>query len=123
MYARTVRMQLKPNSVAAFTRTLANTIMPLLRTQPGFQDEIACVVPGGTEGVRVRVWDDNTPGEASPRGTSPAVLQAVAQVMEGTPQVRLEAVSHSTFHRLIARVALGRGEVVCVVGAATSAIL
>ena len=46
MYARTVRMQLKPNSVAEFTRTLEHTIIPLLRTQPGFQDVMACVVPG-----------------------------------------------------------------------------
>jgi hypothetical protein len=63
--------------------------MPLLRTQPGFQDEIAFVVPGGTDAVRVRVWDDKKPAEASPRGTSPAVLKALAHVMEGTPQVRL----------------------------------
>ena len=44
MYARTVRIQLKPNSVAAFTRTLEHAIIPLLRKQPGFQDEIAFVV-------------------------------------------------------------------------------
>jgi hypothetical protein len=41
MIARTVRMQLQLNSVAAFTRTLEHAIIPLLRKQPGFQDEIA----------------------------------------------------------------------------------
>jgi len=41
MLARTVRMQLQPNSVAAFPRTLEHAIIPLLRQQPGFQDEIA----------------------------------------------------------------------------------
>jgi hypothetical protein len=41
MLARTVRMQLQPHSVAAFTRTLEHAIIPLLRQQPGFQDEIA----------------------------------------------------------------------------------
>ena len=49
MFARTGRIQLKPNSVAAFTRTLANDIIPLRRQQPGSQDEMAFVVPGGTE--------------------------------------------------------------------------
>ena len=39
MVARMVRMQLQPTSVAVFTRTLANNIIPLLRTQSGFQDE------------------------------------------------------------------------------------
>ena len=57
MVARTVRMQLKPNSVAAFTRTLENAIIPLLRKQPGFQDEMAFVVPGGTEALSSSVWD------------------------------------------------------------------
>ena len=36
MFARTVRMQLKPKSVAEFTRTLEHAIIPLLRQQPGF---------------------------------------------------------------------------------------
>ena len=39
MVARMVRMQLQPTSVAAFPRTLAKNILPLLRTQSGFQDE------------------------------------------------------------------------------------
>ena len=39
MVARLVRMPLQPTSVAAFPRTLAKNLIPLLRTQPGFQDE------------------------------------------------------------------------------------
>jgi hypothetical protein len=57
MVARTVRMQLKPNSIAAFTQTLENAIIPPLRQQPGFQDEMAFVVPGGMEAVSISVWD------------------------------------------------------------------
>ena len=58
MFARTVSLQLKPNSVAEFTKTIENDIIPLLRPQPGFQDEIAFVAPGGTEAMSVSVWDD-----------------------------------------------------------------
>jgi heme-degrading monooxygenase HmoA len=105
MLARTVRMQLKPNSVAAFTRTLENDIIPLLRQQPGFQDEMACVVPGGTEAVSISVWDQQANAEAYAHGTSPHVLQAVANVVEGTPQVDTYEVSNSTFHKIAARVA------------------
>jgi hypothetical protein len=39
MVARMVRMQLQPTSVGAFPWTLAKNILPLLRTQSGFQDE------------------------------------------------------------------------------------
>src|SRR2546426_128115 len=40
MFARTVRMQLKPNSVAEFTSVIEKEIIPLLRKQQGFRDEI-----------------------------------------------------------------------------------
>jgi heme-degrading monooxygenase HmoA len=105
MFARTVRMQLKPKSVAEFTRTLAHAIIPLLRQQPGFQDEMAFVVPGGPAAVSIRVWDQQEDAEAYARGTSPHVLQAVAKVLEGTPQVDTYAVSNSTCHKIAARVA------------------
>ena len=106
MFARTVRIQLKPNSIAEFTRTLENDIIPLLRQQPGFQDEIAFVVPGGTAAVSISVWDQQADAEAYARGTYPQVLQAVANVLEGTPQVDTYAVSNSTFHKIAARVAV-----------------
>ena len=106
MFARTVRMQLKPKSVAAFTRTLENAIIPLLRQQPGFQDEIAFVGPGGTEAVSISVWDQQADAEAYARGTYPYVLKVVAHVLEGTPQVATYAVSNSTFHKIAARVAV-----------------
>jgi hypothetical protein len=53
MCARTERMQQTPNSVAKFKQTLANDILPLLRTQPGFQDEMTFVVPDGMEVVGI----------------------------------------------------------------------
>jgi heme-degrading monooxygenase HmoA len=106
MFARTVRMQLKPNSVAEFTRTLENDIISLLRQQPGFQDEIVFVVPGGTEAVSISVWNQQANVDAYARGTYPQVLKAVANVVEDTPQVDTYEVSNSTFHKIAARVAV-----------------
>ena len=106
MCARTVRTQRKPNSVAKFNQTLANDILPLLRTQPGFQDEIAFVVPGGTEAVSISVWDQKADAEAYAGSTYPQVLKAVANVVEGTPQVDTYEVSNSTFHKIAARLAV-----------------
>lgn len=106
MFARTVRIQLKPNSVAAFTQTIENDIIPLLRKQPGFQDEIAFVVPGGTEAVSISMWDQKEHAEVYARSAYPQVLKAVAHVVEGTPQVDTYEVSNSTFHKLAVRVAV-----------------
>ena len=49
MFARKVYMHLKPNSVAEFTQRLEKDVLPLLRKQKGFQDEITLVGHGGTE--------------------------------------------------------------------------
>ncbi len=37
MFARTVRMHLKPNSVTQFTQTMERDVIPLLRKQPGLR--------------------------------------------------------------------------------------
>jgi hypothetical protein len=46
MFARSIAIPLKPNSVAEFTQTIEKEPLPLLREQQGFQDEITFVVPG-----------------------------------------------------------------------------
>jgi hypothetical protein len=49
MFARKVSMHLKPNSVTEFTQTIEKDVLPLLRKQKGFQDEITCVTTGEKE--------------------------------------------------------------------------
>ena len=105
MFARNVSMRLKPNSVAEFTRTIDEKIIPLLRKQKGFQDEITFVVPDGTEAVGISLWDQKENAEAYNRGTYPEVVKALAEVVEGTPQVRTYEVSNSTSHKIAAHVA------------------
>jgi len=104
MFARTVSLHLKPNSVTEFTQIIEKDIIPLLRKQPGFQDEIAFVVPDGTEAVSVNLWDHKEHAEAYHRGTYPSMLKALAHVVEGTPEVHIYEVSNSTFHRILPRV-------------------
>ena len=105
MFSRNVSIQLKPNSVAEFTRTLDQEIIPLLRKQKGFQDEITLVAPGGLEAVGISFWDQKENAEAYSRTTYPEVQKALAKVVEGTPQVQNYEVSNSTFHKIAARVA------------------
>jgi hypothetical protein len=105
MFARNVSMHLKPNSVAEFTRTLDQEIIPLLRKQKGFQDEITFVTSNGTEAVGISLWDQKENAEAYNRGTYPEVQKSLAKVIEGTPQVHTYEVANSTFHKIAARVA------------------
>src|SRR5438445_3461031 len=105
MFARHVSMYLKPHSATEFTRMIENEILPLLRKEKGFQDEITFVVPGGTEAVAISLWDQKENAETYNRATYPQVLRALAKVVEGTPQVDTYEVSNSTFHKIAARAA------------------
>ncbi len=103
MFARTVRMQLKPNSVPEFTLTVEKEIIPLLRKQQGFKDEITFVPSDGKEAVAISLWEQKENAEAYSRGAYPEVLKAMAKVVEGTPQVQTSEVSNSTWHKIAAR--------------------
>ena len=105
MFARKVHMHLKPNSIAEFTQRLEKDILPLLRKQKGFQDEITFVGQGGTEAFAISLWDTAENAEAYNRTTYPEVTKTLATIVEGAPQVETYDVAHSTFHKIGAAVA------------------
>ena len=105
MFARRVSMHLKPNSVAEFTQRIEKDILPLLRKQTGFKDEITFIGPGETTAFGISLWENKENAEAYNRGAYPEVAKLLAKVVEGTPQVETYEVSNSTFHKIAAAVA------------------
>jgi hypothetical protein len=105
MFARHVSMVLKPNSVAEFTHTIENKVIPLLRKQKGFKDEITLIVRDGTEAVGISLWDRKENAAAYYRTTYPQVLELLARVIEGPPEVKSYEVINSTYHQIAARAA------------------
>ena len=57
MFARRVSMNLKPNSVPELTQKLETQIIPLLRKQTRFLDEIWFVGQGETKAFGISLWD------------------------------------------------------------------
>ena len=104
MYARNVTLNLKPNTSNEFTQTFERDILPLLRKQNGFKDEITFLGAGGKDAVAISLWDRKESAEQYSRDTYPQVLKGLAKVVEGTPQVHAYEVSNSTFHKIAAQV-------------------
>ena len=102
MYARRVTLNLKPNSRADFIRTLETEIIPVLRKQNGFQDEITFVSPTGTEAFGVSLWESKENAESYNRGSYVEVTKILSKVVEGTPRVETYEVVNSTFHKIAA---------------------
>ena len=105
MFARTVRMQLKPNSVPQFTQLIEQEVIPVLRKQQGFKDEITFVPSEGREAVGISLWEQKENAEAYHRGSYPEVLKALAKVVDGTPEVQNFEVANSTLQKTSVRVA------------------
>jgi heme-degrading monooxygenase HmoA len=102
MYARRVSVELKPNTKADFTNKLQAEIIPLLRKQKGFLDEITFVNPAGKEAFAVSLWDTKENAEAYNRGSYSEVTKILATLVDGTPQVQTYEVANSTFHKIAA---------------------
>jgi hypothetical protein len=106
MVARSVSFHLKPGRAAEFTQLLDKDVIPVLRKQKGFQDEITFVVADGTEALGISLWDLKANADAYDRGAYPQVLKALSTVIDGTPQVRPYEVSNSTFHKIASHAAV-----------------
>jgi len=100
MYARTVRLQLKPNSVSEFTRTFEKDILPLMQKQDGFKDEITFLAEHGRDAVAISLWDNKESADQYSRDTYPQVLKGLMGLVEGTPEVQAYGVGNSTFHEI-----------------------
>ena len=105
MFARIVAMQLKPNTRQEFTQTFENQIVPTLRKQQGFTDEMLFADPGGPEVVAISLWDSKQSAETYNRTTYQEVLKTLGKVIERTPEVRTLEVAYSTFHKVATRAA------------------
>jgi heme-degrading monooxygenase HmoA len=100
MFARNVTLHLKAHKASDFTRTLETDVLPMLRKQPGFKDEITFLTSAGDEAIAISLWDKQESAEAYSRETYPAVLQKLERVVEGTPEVESYEVANSTFHKI-----------------------
>jgi hypothetical protein len=105
MFARRIYMDLKFGRVAEFTRRIEKDILPLLRKQKGFQDEITFVSQGGRAAFGISLWDRAEDAEAYNRATYPEVTRLLASVVDGAPHVETFDVANSTFHKIAAAVA------------------
>jgi hypothetical protein len=103
MFTRIVTLKLKPNTTPEFTRLNENEIIPLLRKQNGFRDEITFVAPERSEALAISLWETKENEEAYNLKGYPEVLNMISKVVEGTPKVETFELAHSTFHKIAAK--------------------
>lgn len=100
MYARILTFNLKPNHLSDFKETLDKQVLPMLRKQEGFKDNMTFVGQSGTDIRSISLWDKKENAESYNSATYPEVLKVLSSVLEGTPQIKTFDVVNSTFHKI-----------------------
>ena len=105
MFARHVTVQLKADSATKFNSLIEKEILPLLRKQKGFRDEITLVAPERSLALAISLWDTKGDADAYHRATYSDVLKTLTKLIEGTPKVETFEVANSTFTKGAAKTA------------------
>ena len=100
MFARNVSANLKPGTLAEFTKTMENEIVPWLRKQKGFLDAITLAVPSGREIVSISFWNQEENAQDYNSTGYPEVLEILKKILAGAPQVRTFDVVSSTLQKV-----------------------
>ena len=102
MFTRRVIMRIEANSAAEFTRIIEGQFLPQLRGQKGCRHVDSFVTPVLSEAVVNSYWDTEEYAGAYDRVVYREGLKALADVVEGVPQVEAFHISSSTFHKITA---------------------
>ena len=93
-YARNVHFQIKPGKEQEFNTLIENEVLPMLRKQSGFENELTFVNLNGA--VAISLWQDRKSAEAYNTSTYSQVLAKLNPVIVGTPKVETYDVTAST---------------------------
>lgn len=104
MYKRNVAFSIKSNTQSDYTHTFENQILPLLKKQKGFKEEITLSSPGSQDAVSVSLWEHKSNAEEYNTHAYPEVLKTLGKVIDGTPRVQTFETVVSTFHNVPATV-------------------
>ncbi len=105
MFARKVSMHLKPDCAGDFIKKMENEIIPLLRQQHGFLDELTLFSQSGKEVYAYSFWENSADAERYEKSVFAQVTQLLAGVIDGTLRIHTYMVANSTFHKMAAAIA------------------
>jgi hypothetical protein len=105
MFVRKVSVRLKSDSAGEFIQKMESEIIPLLRKQKGFLDELTLVSRSGREIYAYSFWESSEDAESYDRKGFGEVTNLVSGLIDGAVRVHTYMVANSTFHKLAAAVA------------------
>ena len=100
MFARTISIHLKPNTLNDFTTTIEKEVVPVLRKQAGFRDEIVLTGEGTNNIKAISLWDTKEQAEAYATNAYSGVMKSLDKYLDGPAKTTFSSVINSTAHKL-----------------------
>jgi len=100
MYARMVKGHFKPDKFEFVKNTLEKDVIPLLKKQKGFRDELSFFDESLKEGYAISFWDSKADLELYERDIYPTVHQKMADAFVGKPVANEFEVTNSTWYKI-----------------------
>lgn len=105
MFVRKVSVRLRTDGAGEFIRKMEAEIIPLLRKQQGFLDELTLISQSGKEVYAYSFWENSADAEKYEQTAFAQVTRLLAGLIDGTLRTHTYMVANSTFHKLAAAVA------------------
>jgi heme-degrading monooxygenase HmoA len=103
MFTRVVEITAKTGKGKELTRTVNDQILPILKSQPGFVDELALVSQENPDRLlALSFWKTREDAEKYNREGFPRVNDVIRNLVETTPQVHTFDVVTSTIQKIAA---------------------
>jgi quinol monooxygenase YgiN len=101
MFTRVVEIRTKQGKTRDFSALLTEKVLPILRKQQGFVDEITLVSSNEPDHVlALSFWDSQPDAERYHNEHYPMITEILRPVLEGQPKVQTYDVDTSTTHRI-----------------------
>ena len=100
MYARLVKAHVNPGKFDVATRRFEEKVIPLLKKQRGFRDEISFIDTAKEESVAISFWDTEADMRLYEKDVYPNLMRSLTDTFDGTPEVRHFEVANSTWYKI-----------------------
>jgi len=98
MFVRQVTAHVKPGKFDLLSQRLEDDVIPLLKKQKGFRDELSFFDKNKDEAIAMSFWDSRQDAEKYDRDIYPSVSKKMAETLNDAPLVRSFELSNSTWY-------------------------
>ena len=103
MFTRLVEVTSKTGKARDLTRSVNEKVLPILKNQPGFLDEITLISDEDPNRIlAISFWKSREHAENYHREHFQTITNTLSNFLEGTPEVRTFEVDNSTIQKISA---------------------